>query len=100
MPDPADKPKAAPVAAPHSTRSALRLAAAVAHIAHVFHRGPDEGVLNDVQAQIMAETDSGDEDAAPVWFTSPDNWRPGLLTLDQAAMRAEIVHRPEGFERQ
>ncbi|KAH8108451.1 hypothetical protein DFH11DRAFT_1632913 [Phellopilus nigrolimitatus] len=100
MPSPVDKPEAAPVAAPRSTRSALRLAAAVAHIAHVFHRGPEEGVLSDVQAQIMTEKDISNEDAAPVWFTSPDNWRPGLLTLDQAAMRAEIVHRPEGFERQ
>ena len=35
----------------------------------------------------------------PTWFTSPDNWRPGLVTLEQAASREEIVRRPEAFER-
>lgn len=35
----------------------------------------------------------------PVWYTSEDNWRPGLLTLEQAARRDDIVHRAEAFER-
>lgn len=34
-----------------------------------------------------------------VVLTSPDNWRPGLVTLEQAACRADIVRRPESFER-
>lgn len=37
--------------------------------------------------------------AESVVFTNPDNWRPGLVTLEQAATRVDIVRRPESFER-
>ncbi|EJD05247.1 uncharacterized protein FOMMEDRAFT_154467 [Fomitiporia mediterranea MF3/22] len=40
-----------------------------------------------------------DSETALMWFTSADNWRPGLLPLEQAARRADIVRRPEAFER-
>jgi len=34
-----------------------------------------------------------------VWQTAESNWRPGLVTLEQAARRKEIVHRAEAFEK-
>ena len=34
-----------------------------------------------------------------IWQTTEDNWRPGLVTLEQAARSKAIVRRPEAFER-
>ena len=34
-----------------------------------------------------------------IWQTTEDNWRPGLVTLEQASRSKAIVRRPEAFER-
>lgn len=72
------------------TKSLPKLASAAAiRITKVFrrrHACPTQS--DDVSANIV-----------PTLFTSPDNWRPGLLTLEQAACRADIVKRPEIYER-
>ncbi|KAL5529428.1 hypothetical protein ACEPAG_5413 [Sanghuangporus baumii] len=64
-----------------------KLAAVASNIARVFRHQKFARISLDI-AKVE-----------PTWFTSPDNWRPGLVTLEQAASREDIVRRPEGFER-
>lgn len=68
------------------TKLALKLqlvAGALGRLSHALRRRPGKPSQN---------TES-------IVFTSPDNWRPGLVTLEQAATRADIVRRPESYER-
>ena len=75
------------LAALSEIKPTLKLSSMVSGIAKVFRRRHVESVSVNV---VKFE---------PTWFTSPDNWRPGLVTLEQAASRGEIVRRPEAFER-
>ncbi|KAL5490098.1 hypothetical protein ACEPAI_4931 [Sanghuangporus weigelae] len=75
------------LAAVFEVKSTPKLTAVAASIASVFRRQKFVRVSVDI-AKVE-----------PMWFTSPDNWRPGLVTLEQAASREDIVRRPEEFER-
>ncbi|EJC98197.1 uncharacterized protein FOMMEDRAFT_161949 [Fomitiporia mediterranea MF3/22] len=66
----------------------------------VFRRRDDrQRGVKVVLSSKVNDADDVDSDNAIMLFTSADNWRPGLLPLEQAARRADIVRRPEAFER-
>ncbi|OCB88071.1 hypothetical protein A7U60_g4858 [Sanghuangporus baumii] len=60
-------------------KSTPKLAAVAASIASVFRR------------QKFAHVSINTAKLEPTWFTSPENWRPGLVTLEQAASREDIM---------
>ena len=64
----------------------------------VFRRRSHQCGVKVVLPAEVNNADDVDSENALMWFTSADNWRPGLLPLEQAARRADIVRRPEAFE--
>ncbi|EJD00723.1 uncharacterized protein FOMMEDRAFT_157824 [Fomitiporia mediterranea MF3/22] len=65
----------------------------------LFRRRDHQCGVKVVLSRKVKDANDVDSDNALLWFTSADNWRPGLLPLEQAARRADIVRRPEAFER-